>query len=444
MYTPKAIEVAPTALTGALAAIARNHRLVVCIGAGFSVAWPTELPAGAQLARDVHDHIVGQLGALPTCDPDDLTSVADAVATLPGGLELVRRTCLDNADFTTAAPNYAHQTLAMLLLEGLVSALSWNWDTCVERSGLPEQVPAVVTDADRRDFNGPVLLKLHGCAVRPASMLVTTADLREPLAWVEAETKARLTDSVVVFVGIGDVAGYTREHVKAVVEAVGDPNNIYVVAPGLDSDWHESVWSDIVPDLPTDHRVANTAEEFLDALSAATVNQVLLQLVDSSAGQPDLEAAARKVAGVIRDADALSVLRLARASGVRVPSGTACLDSNNGRRALLAVGVVVLDAPTPVLSGSWLQTDDAQVHMLVSPDDRPASDFVRDARRRLLEVRNDGYAGAVVFVCAGTTGPLPTGPTNDILNASEPGDIVAGPQSESPSLKSAAALIGAA
>lgn len=445
MYEPRTIAEATSPQTATLAAIASTRRLVVCIGAGFSVAPPTELPSGKDLAKDVHARLQAQLGdELPACDNGDLTSVADAAATLPTGADLVRRTCLDIADFTTASPNYAHKTLAMLILEGFVSALSWNWDDCVERSGQGEHVFAVVTDQDRRDLNEPALLKLHGCASRPPTMLVTTEDLQQPRPWVQTEMAGRLADSVVAFVGIGDIAGYTRDQVLDVMNAVGDVSHVYVVSPGVVEHWDESMWSELVPALPDENRVPASAEEFVEGLAASMLAGLLAKLDASAAGHPPLMTAAQRVSTLVMHKPVLTVLRFGRASGVRVKPGTPCLSSNNGRRAVLAMGTLLPADHEVSLCETHLELDGSQVRLLISPEDRPAGEFAREARLRSVDARNAGHDGNLTFICAGALGPLPQGPVTDVIGTLDPDDIIAGAHAEHPVLLAASALLGAA
>lgn len=444
MYVPRSIAESTTPQTATLAAVAATRRLVVCIGAGFSVAPPTDLPQANLLAQDVHGRLVAHLGALPACDVDNLTSVADVAAALPTGLELVRRTSLEAADFTTAAPNHGHKTLAMLLLEGLVTALSWNWDTCVERSGNGEQVLTIITDEDRRDIADPALLKLHGCAFHPPSMLITTEDLQVPRPWVEAEMTGRLADSVVVFIGVGDVAGYTRDQVKRVADAVGDVGHVYVVSPGIVADWPQSMWAQLVPILPAANRVAATAEKFMEALAASILSSLLAKIATAAGTHPPLVTAASAVSNLVRDSDALTVLRFGRSSGVRVRGGVPCLNSNNGRRAMLALGTVLPDSLPAALRETHVELTDTRVHLLISPDDRPVGDFVRDARMRLVHARNVGYEGEIRFICSGALGPLPQGPASDVIGDLDPDDIVAGAQAEQPALFAATAMLEAA
>ena len=67
-------------------------------------------------------------------DSSKLTSVADAAVKI-GGLALIQRTAVSVADFTLALPNFSHEILALLLLEGVGVVITTNWDDCIERAG---------------------------------------------------------------------------------------------------------------------------------------------------------------------------------------------------------------------------------------------------------------------------------------------------------------------
>ena len=55
-----------------------------------------------------------------------------------GGIDALRNTVVQVAEFTSADSNYGHRVLALLLLEGAIDVLTTNWDTCIERGGLPD------------------------------------------------------------------------------------------------------------------------------------------------------------------------------------------------------------------------------------------------------------------------------------------------------------------
>ena len=222
MYKPDAMSNGQPAFAVELAEVARQKPLAIYAGAGLSQASPTDIPGGAEVARRCHARLVDALGpdVLDCNDPSNLTSVADAAAKV-SGVDLIRHIAASVADFTLARPNFSHEVLALLLLEGMVVVITTNWDDCIERAGGEERVLAVISDQDRQQIQMAALLKVHGCATRPTTVLVTTTDLAEPAPWARDEVNVRLSDSQTVFVGISDVAGYVRTRIQEAKEAIG-------------------------------------------------------------------------------------------------------------------------------------------------------------------------------------------------------------------------------
>ena len=124
------------AFAAELAEVARQRPLAIYTGAGLSQASPTDIPDGAEVAQRCYLRLIDTFGpdVLDCEDSSSLTSVADAAAEI-GGLELIQRTAVSVADFTSALPNFSHEILALLLLEGVGVIITTNWDDCIERAG---------------------------------------------------------------------------------------------------------------------------------------------------------------------------------------------------------------------------------------------------------------------------------------------------------------------
>ncbi|MGL5829104.1 MAG: SIR2 family protein, partial [Angustibacter sp.] len=165
---------------------------------------------------------------LSAVDEWDLLQVADAVAAQPRGIQLLRQTVLDVADFSSAHPNYAHEVLALLLCEGAVTVLETNYDDCIERAAIPERLPVVRTAQEL--LSGPTsgLLKAHGCVTLPDTMLITTGDLAGVQFWANTTVQTHLSQDLFAFIGIGSVADYVRDSLAAVMGAVGDDHVILI------------------------------------------------------------------------------------------------------------------------------------------------------------------------------------------------------------------------
>jgi hypothetical protein len=175
-----------------LAARAVEGRLVICGGAGLSHADPSELPLGRQLANLVFDALAARLGggAMTAADRDELLSVADTVEQEQGGDDLLQTTLAGAADYTTAEPNYGHEMLAILILEGAVECIVTNYDDCIER-GCPlcGRLQAIISNADRATVTGAAVLKAQWLcdeARKPLGFYLSTsrpADVGAPSSW---------------------------------------------------------------------------------------------------------------------------------------------------------------------------------------------------------------------------------------------------------------------
>lgn len=337
-HTPTTIGAGVPPYAVALAEHGRAGRLVIYSGAGLSRAEPAGLPTGAEVAQRLYHRLRDAFPAIDGVDEGSLTAVADAVAVLDHGDEALRFTAVQVAEFTTATPTYGHRVLALLLLEGIVDALTTNWDDCVERGGGFERVSSVVTEHDLLHVAPKSVLKIHGCATQPSSLLVTSADLHSPPTWVVDQTRARLGTSVVVFVGIGDVAGYVQERLKEAISDVGNVGNIRVVSPDIGEGWVGSQWAALVPGLTAERRFAETADAFLEKLGAAYVHITLAAVSAGLQDEAALATAFDAASSGLRQHDALTVLEWARHAGVVARAGAPVLSTEAMAEALVAVG----------------------------------------------------------------------------------------------------------
>src|SRR5207248_2814954 len=111
-----------------------------------------------------------------------------------------------------AEPNYGHRVLAEFLCEGGISLLLlWNWDDCVERVDVtPERLQVALSRRDLEDLEQPSIAKIHGCATRKSTLLITSNHLVEPPYWTDHAFGERLRGKTTVFIGIGDIADYAQ------------------------------------------------------------------------------------------------------------------------------------------------------------------------------------------------------------------------------------------
>src|SRR5205823_2588936 len=145
----------------------------------------------------------------------------------------------------------------------------------------------------------------------------------------------RLGTSVVVFVGIGDVAGYVQKRLEEAIEDVGNVDNIRVVSPGINDGWVGSQWAELVPGLIADHRFAETADAFLEKLGAAYVHITLAAVSAGLQDEAALAAAFDAASSGLRQHDALTVLEWARHAGVVARAGAPVLSTEAMAEALV-------------------------------------------------------------------------------------------------------------
>ncbi len=175
--------------------------------------------------------------------------------------------------------------MALLLCEGVATVFETNYDMCVELSAQPERPRVVIRDSDLQEGSTTAMLKRHGCAATPSTMLITSYDLKHTPLWARASVSARLTQDLVLFFGIGSVADYVQSSIKAVLAAVGS-GNLLLVDPALAS-WDSNPnldWRKLLGSLPVAQRETRGASEFLDAVLRAYAQDGLQQVRDMIAG----------------------------------------------------------------------------------------------------------------------------------------------------------------
>lgn len=418
-------------------------KLVIYAGAGISLADPTNLPTGASLASAIHARLSPAFRVLASVDSRDLVAVADAVAALPGGEEALRQTSASSANFRGAKPGYAHRVLAHLMLEGAIDVLTTNWDNCIEKGAGDERLPTVTNEQALVHVAPPWVLKIHGCASEPESLLLTSAHLSSPPAWVQEQTRARLGSAVVVFIGIGDVAGYVKRRIEEALNEVGPVENIRVVAPEIDTNWSLSQWSSLIPTLPADHRIPVTADLFMEQLGAAYVlarlSEHLGNLSSSDCLAHDLEAAR----SCLLETDSLTVLQWARSVDINPRAGESVLKSAELGKALVALGHLV-GGSARLNHNHVFNTAEGPIEVLVATEAVPSRRLLECAENCLLDHSNRGEP-LPKFLVAGGVGPIPRPGSlpHSILDEADEADVIDGPLSLVPDIRHADEVIAA-
>jgi hypothetical protein len=416
-------------------------KLVIYAGAGISLSQPTNLPTGAKLAAAIHMQLKSAFPVLATVESWDLVAIADAVAALPGGEEALRQTSAKSANFKTAKPGYAHKVLAHLMLEGAIDVLTTNWDNCIERGAGEERLPTVTNDHDLADVTPPSVLKVHGCASKPDSLLVTSGHLGNPPTWVQEQTHARLGSAVVVFIGIGDVAGYVKQRIEEAIHEVGSVENIRIVAPDIETNWEDSQWKAVAPSLHDDHKIPATADLFMEQLAAGYVISQLgehsVTLSSDEVLAADLEAA--KVG--LLESDSLTVLQWARAVDINPRVGEAVLKSSELGKALIALGRLAGDSAR-LNHNHIFDTVQGPIEVLIATQTVSPRRLVETAENRLHDHASRGEPHPL-FVVAGGVGPIPKPDSlpESILGEADDLDIVDGPLALVPDIRHADEVI---
>lgn len=447
--SPVWTECSATAMS--LAVTAREGRLVLCAGAGVSKPTPTDLPLGDDVAILIAPRLRerGFGEAIQDCPEDKLLCIADLVQAIGGGRELLQQLLRECARWTTADPNFGHAALAFLTEEGLAELLTTNWDDCVERSGGgPLRLQAVVSDADIAEMAGPVVLKVHGCATRKGSLLVSTQDLHEPPAWAFHALGSRVGEGTVVFIGIGSIPDYVRVRIQQLLDRlpVGPGGRAtYIVSRSISDEWTE-----LIPDLQEDHRIAMRAADFLDELLRALVQ-------DSFARGEELsrEVMRPPAAGAARDVDRSGIEELRRSfeAGTSfevltwfrqafIDWGVApTLASGHGERLLIVLALLIAGHACEVAAGGVLRIDDVP-HLALVSQNGPAYMVAGDAQRRAERLSRDGLlrmGEEVVAVSLGHVGPLTT--PIDIVSTPSEMNIIDGPRAVRLTFRSAEVLL---
>jgi hypothetical protein len=393
----------------------------MCAGAGLSMADNSTLPDGPSLSADLDRKLSNVLsGYQPPVDTSDLLTVADAGLNATGTLEAIQKLVRDSADFLGAPSNYGHEAVAVLLAEGAIRMLLlWNWDTCIERVDLPgEQLDVAFSYDDLEQLQSAPVAKVHGCATRWSTMLISSSQLSDPKMWAVPALSAALQTATAVFVGVGDVADYAEWRLRELHEDF--PHlDVRLVSPHIVSGWDASTWSDLLPELEEERKFELSADVFLDELCRAWAMQLVLILHSyADEVEEDDAAAVRRVADAVQSLDAITAVRWCRSAALRRRSGQSYVQAEEMKQVLLAVAA--LSRPG---SSSIDVEPDARCHIgddtyevLVATETPPSREVVLEAYQRAIRMNAQGRLdGSAQFLISGQTiGPLASAVQNEL------------------------------
>jgi len=463
-YSPALVDEPVGAIINTIFDAARQDQLVVCAGAGLSRAMPTDLPSGADLGERLNERLQSLVdGYVPPTDPTNLIAVADAGGRLEGGEDALRSEVLKLADFRDADPNYGHRALAELLCEGGIELLLlWNWDDCIERVDVvPERLQVARSCGDLTDLDQPSVAKIHGCATRKSTLLVTSQDLDAPPLWTEDAFGARVRGKTTIFIGIGDIADYAQRRLKELYEYCGastqpgdPPLDIWVVSPTIRTDWDDSEWAKLMPDLPEMRRVALSADEFLDQLARRWVREAFEDLERSLAptSTAEMVESLRAIRTELGSIGAVGVLRWCRRAALRQKVGRSVMLCDGLKEALVAFAVLLSaqqDQDVTVWSPAALEIGDRRIEALIVCEAVAAEKVRQRARSRAEELANQGTIGAnATFLVSGVVwGTLDDDPDPELdltIGPTDREDLVAGASGVRLSFMKASSMVAAA
>ncbi len=371
----------------------------------------TALPSGTKLGELLDGRLNGVLaGYVPPVDTGNLIAVADAAVLPAGGLSAVQDVIVDLASFETAIPNYGHQVLGLLLAEGAVTVLSWNWDTCIERAAPPgEYLHVASTQEEMELLNNPQLAKIHGCASMRRTLLITSSQLSSNApVWAPETLTTSLRHSPMVFVGIGDVADYAKQRIEDLLLEVSSSPDITLVGRSLRDKWEQSIWSNLLPDLmDTERVIQRDSDDFLDELSRAWTIGLLQRVVaDSAQSTEDAQAGIQRVVDALGNLTSVEAIRWCRRAFFGLKCGDSAVMQPDMGNMLFALGVLVAQRGTSARTPrpACCALDDDEVEILVVSERTWPTAVEREARRRAEVLVSDNHhlGEEVVFLVGGT------------------------------------------
>lgn len=398
VYVPPPLKTPVEAFVLELAKLARDGKLVVCAGAGLSIADDAGLPSGRRLGELLDTRLTARMaGYASPGDVGNLIAVADAGEGPAGSADALQDEVLELAQFLSARPNYGHQALALLLAEGAVTALSWNWDTCIERATpAEERIEVARTEDDITYLDRAQLTKVHGCASMPRSLLVTSEHLKRPQPWADAAFALRLSTSTVAFVGIGDVADYAKQRITELFSTVRPPE-IVVVSPSIKSNWEQSVWSRVVPRLDEARRVEQSADVFLDELGRAWAGELTGRVSTRKAALlASVHPGVDRVLEALGALSSVAAIRWYRRLVMTPRMGESVVLSAATPDAVIAIGVLASRTQKAVraVRPACCAVGERQVDVLVAEENATAQEIEREALRRSEALRSNGQVEA--------------------------------------------------
>ena len=317
-------------------------------------------------------------------------------------------------------------------------------DDCIERVDVaPERLQVARSGSDLADLDEPSIAKIHGCATRKSTLLITSEDLAEPPYWTDAAFRERLRGKTAVFIGVGDIADYAERRLEQLRDELAEdaerdehPLDIWVISPSIRSGWEQSEWAKLLPDLPVERRVELSADAFLDQLARRWVREPFDDLERSAADAIRAEVAAslRTITSRLASIGAADVLRWCRRAALRQRIGNSVIGCDGLKQLLIAFAVLVSDASDAEVifrSPAALQLGDRRIEALIVCEPVSADRVRQRATRRAEDLADQGTIGTnATFLVSGVVwGRLDDDADAELdmtTGQADPADLVAG------------------
>lgn len=408
MYAGQELRAQLSVAATQLALKARQRRLTIYAGAGLSVAEPSVLPGGAKLANLIQTRLSRTI-AFDGVAIDDLVATADRVASVPGGTPLLHDTILEVAPFLRAASGYGHTALALLLAEGAATVLTTNYDNCIERA-TDEKFAVVISDHDRTQMDSTALLKVHGCATVPSSLVATSSELAAAPLFASSDLDALLLRDTVVFVGLGSPADYVKASIARIATKV-PIDNLHVVDPRM-NDWESTDWATVIPDLGEERRIPQDADAFCDELLAAYLHGFFADLRRRVETLPETHAQRLGLEALILGWESLTSRHLMgwlRGQLTEPKMGRQAITAPSVVKSTLAIATLAQDQAARFTADGIFTVGGNWFIALADEDATFAAQIIIEATRRInaARVRSQLPVGeAVIVISSGHVGSL--------------------------------------
>ena len=400
---------------------AKARRLVLYIGAGVSAAPPTNGPMGASVADRLRPAAATKLGcAVEDLQDDTLEELASKIATLGDeALADLRLRAAVAYDFAGLEPNFGHRVIALLMREGLVKAITVNWDRAVEHAGVQcgVRISGVTSVLQAQSLTTELpLFKVHGCSSVPQSLKITREEVDSPQQWAIAEVQSALTSGTLVFAGLATVGDYVSDPIAQTLSDWADyASAIRVAGPDM-----PPAWAALLGRHANFSHFPATSDVFFDDLLRAVMADCLARVTARSQNLAALEPwaapmaiGAEAIEAAVQQSPAHLLLAWWRDGVTPTASGVPFVTEVPGQNAMMTVALLAgLDASVEV-SGRGRRFRVRTPHQYVEVLSRPGahlSEIMPIGRDRATRRWDDGAyedASPVTFVVVNAVGSFP-------------------------------------